>query len=166
MINLISKKKLKGISLIEVLIYLAIFSLIFGVIIQYMLSVSENNRKTFLKRDAGNTTIFVSEHLKIDFALATSIDTVNSTFNNSNGKIRLLLPSGYVEYTVLNNRINVNKNGVNNYITTNKFYVTNFYVEQVLSQSNTLAGARFTIDFYPLKNSISSSRLQTMFILK
>jgi len=159
-------KKLKAISIVEVLVYFALFGIIFLAIISFMISVVDNNSIAEQRIDLQKSSIFVMNHLNNSFDLTNSINTDNSIFNNNNGKIVLNLTSGTVQYYVSNNVLHYVENGTDYILTTVDYNITKFYLERVLNGKDELVGARFDIKFQSVKTSNNYFTLQTSLLFK
>lgn len=160
------KKRAKAISLIESIVYIAVFGIVFLFIMQYLFSISEANQNANTKKEFEKSAIFLNQHLNDTFSKAVSVDTANSIFNTDNGKVRINLTSGFKEYSILNNQINFNNNGTNSYLTPPEIKITKLYFDQVLNSSNTLVGIRVTVNMVSPKNSNISNSYITSYIIK
>ena len=81
--------KVKGMSLIETIIYLALFGLIFATITQFSLSIAEANRNAEYKNAIEKNIIFIDEVISKSFEQSDAIDVNNSFFEQTNGKLKL-----------------------------------------------------------------------------
>ncbi len=134
----------KGVSLIETILYLALFAIIFTSVVSFMLAVSENNRIAKARNRVESSMIFVTEHISESFDLATSIDVDETVFEDSSGVLTLVTPSGLVEYSVDSGRLMYNSGGSSTPLTIPDIVVTNCYLEQVLDKTSEVVGIRIT----------------------
>ncbi len=86
---MINKKKNKGYSLVEMLIYVAILSLISIVIINMLLSFTKSYRVVTALRLAEHSGIDSIERVTRDIRGATTVDSANSTLGTSPGVLTL-----------------------------------------------------------------------------
>ncbi len=137
--------RLKAFTLIETILYLALFNVIFFSVITWAISLSQSNRNAEFKNAVEKNAIFITEHLNDTFQKGLTIDSVNSTFDDADGKIRITSATGYLEYRRNGNLFTVT-NGTSIYSLSDAFVqVTNFRVEPVIVQPNTYVGAKITI---------------------
>ena len=158
-------RKLHALSIVEVLVYFALFGIIFLAIINFMISVLNNNEIAEQRVDLQKNSIFVMNHLNSNFDLTNSIDETNSIFDNNNGKIVLNLASGQVQYYLVNGVMHYIQGGNDNVLTDIDFTVTKFNITKVLNSKNELVGTRFDITFKSGKSS-DSFNLQTSMLFK
>lgn len=137
--------RLKAFTLVETILYLALFNVIFFSVITWAIALTQSNRNAEYKNAVEKNAIFLSEHLKDTFQKGISVDQANSTFNVPNGKVRIVNASGYMEYFTTSNKLVVT-NGTGTFDLTDKFVnITNFTVSPVIVPPNTVVGANITI---------------------
>ena len=114
MISNIYKKR--GYSLVEMVIYTAIISIVFFVVINMILSFTDSYRVVTALRLADHTGIDSMERITRDIRSASSVDTGNSTFGSSPGVLTLISTENGVSTTTkfyLNEgKIKVDVNGI------------------------------------------------------
>lgn len=160
------KAKLKAVTLIESLIYLGIFAFIFITIMQFVFNVGETVQIASDRNEMEQTSIFIDMHILESFTKANSIDLLNSTLTNNNGKLRLTKVNGnYMEYSILNERINFSDNGTNYYLTSQDMIVDRMYLERVNDVQGDIIGIKTTIDFVAAENPGNVKTLVTSFLL-
>ena len=101
-----TKKISRGYSLVEMVIYVAILSVISLLAINTILSFGPSYHTLLAYRSAENSGVLSMERMSRDIRSATSVDTANSTLGTSPGVLTLVATS-------------------NNVSTTTKFYVQN-----------------------------------------
>jgi Tfp pilus assembly protein FimT len=159
-------KRINGLTLIEILIYLALFAIIFSSIMQFTLSVAEANQTAEFKNEIERATIFVNEHLNLTFRSITQIDTNNSFFSQNDGKLKLTkLPASYT-YSLTNGRLTFNNNGTSVYLTNPNVSVDQFYLERVLAPDSSIVGVRITMNIKAVKKPNLNKTIQTYYSLK
>ena len=155
-------KKLKALSLVETVIYLALFGIVFTGIIDFSINVSQNFQAAEGLTQTEKTKIFIFEHFQDSFNSSLTIDTVNSIFNNDSGKLRITNKTGYLEYSILNNDLLFSVNGsANSSLTNSRVDVTRFFLEEV-KVKNVTYGVRITmaVNFVKLNKTDNSIHLQ------
>lgn len=166
--NLRKIKKLKGITLVETLVYLVLFGLIFTSIMQYIFTVGDNNQKADFRKELEKETILINQHINDTFLQGTYIEAANTAFINNNGKIRVVNAIGQtIDYYLNNNRLIVNRNGITSYLTGQDFYVNKFYIEQIQKTgSSTVTGAKITFEIWAIKMTSAKNSFTSSFSLK
>ncbi|MEI8097144.1 MAG: type II secretion system protein [Candidatus Moraniibacteriota bacterium] len=83
------KKKLRGFSLFEVILYLGLFSMMATALLQFSWNVLDLGTKDRTARQVFSDARFITERLNSFVRSAESIDTGASTWNDPNGKLVL-----------------------------------------------------------------------------
>jgi type II secretory pathway component PulJ len=157
--------KKDGFTLVEAIIYLGIFSLIFTVIVQFSLITAENGRISLTRKELGELILLVNASLKESFANASSIDLANTTLSSDNGQITLNLnPSGNIRYTIQNSRIQVTRSSVSNDISTADFACNRFRVSSILNETLTI-GAIIEITCVSVKFPQVNSEFRSNYLI-
>lgn len=99
------KNRLKGVTLVETMLYLGLFTIIILIIMNFMLSTQESARRNDIESSLQICSSFVSQHLSSSFRSVKSIDKVNSIFNSEQGKLSIVFSTGNKEYSLSNSRI-------------------------------------------------------------
>ncbi|HHX99575.1 TPA: hypothetical protein GX533_02790 [Candidatus Dojkabacteria bacterium] len=102
------KIKLKGLTLLETLLYVALFSMILFVIINFMLGTQEATRRNMQRSSVHQSAQFVKQHFDYSFQKVIQVSEGSSIFNNDNGKLTLIFSDTSKSYTISNNRIYFN----------------------------------------------------------
>ena len=159
-------KKLKGITIAETLIYLALFGIIFIAIVEFFITMRENNIVTLEKINLEKVTIYLTNHISDAFKNSLGIDENNSVFAVDAGKIRILKTGKYVEYSLQDNNLVYSDNGTNLTILDPNYKITRFYLEKILNDKNVLQGVRLEMTIVSVKNANDIKSSQTSYILK
>lgn len=163
----LKRKQLKAISIFEVLIYLALFGIVFIAVVQFVIAVRNSNLMAEQRTDLEKTAIYMMNHLNSSFVLANDISSdTNTVYEQDNGRIRLLLTSSYLEYYLENGSLVFNNNGTTHNITNPDFSISRFYLEEILNNDGELKGVRCNIIIVSIKDNTVSKTIQTSFILK
>lgn len=137
--------KTNAFTLIETILYLALFNIIFFVVITWAISLAQNNRTAEYKNALEKNTIFITAHLKDTFQDASGLDQSNSILNSENGKVRVTMATGYKEYYIQNQVLKV-ADGVNTHDLSDKFvHITKFNVTPVQNSLGIVTGAKITV---------------------
>lgn len=112
-----SQKKEKGISLIEVVIYVGLFSLLSVFTIDALFQTARSFSSIRIARDINDSSAKIIERMVHDIRGATSVDVVNSTFDANPGRLTLNTVSASgtpktVEYFLSGNALHIRENGV------------------------------------------------------
>lgn len=166
MINIFRNKKIqKGFTLVEAIVYMGLFAIVFTTIVEFSITVGQYNTESGLKITVDRSLVFLNQHINESFKNSQSINTTNSTFQNNNGVLVLNAASGNITYRLNNNRLSVNKNGGDYYLSGNDIKITQFYLEQVkVARSNKVVGVRVTMHIESYKKSSISRTITTSYI--
>ncbi len=105
------KKSIKGFTLVEALVYIAVFFFLSGVVI-YSYTITINSYKQiFAQRNLMNNGSKTLERIAREVRKAESIDSANSTFGTNPGVLELDSASRSVRFLVSGNSINFVENG-------------------------------------------------------
>lgn len=166
-----TKRNNKGYTLVEITLYLALFSVVFGIVINFAMSVNESNRKAEEMNNIQSSLIFLTQHMNETFKVSDEIDEGNSECKNDDGRLRIRERAGpghaeeYVEYSLSNGRVIFTNNEGSFYLTDSLIVVEQFYLEEV-KEEDILKGIRLTLKMYSVKDPQITNTNQTMFILR
>lgn len=109
-------KKQNGLTIVETLIYISIFVVALTVIIQMMFSITKTHRLVKLKQSLEASGTVAVERILREIKNATSVDTVNSVFGSSPGRLTLAGTDANgnnytLEFSVANGAVSLSKNG-------------------------------------------------------
>lgn len=153
-------------TLIETIIYLALFGIIFAAIIDFSLSVAESNQYSQYKNEIEHSAIFLDEHFSASFEKIDQIDNDNTIYDITLGKLRIFNLTDSLDYNVNNYRLKVNRNGIVNFLTNPNIIIDKFLVEKVLSPDSSISGVRITFNILSNKKSSISKQFQTYYSIK
>ena len=111
------KTQKKGFSLIEVLLYVGLFTMLSVMSMSALFQTIKAFNDLRISRDINDSSVRVMERLTRDIKSATAVDIANSTFSSSPGRLTLstVNASGTlmtVEYYVTGSSIHIKENGV------------------------------------------------------
>lgn len=106
-----------GFSLIEVVVYISLFSVISVMTMTALFSTMKSFTNLRISRDINSSSVVIMERMTRDIKSATSVDLVNSTFNANPGRLTLntINASGtpmVIEYFISNNALRVKEGGI------------------------------------------------------
>jgi len=156
------KQNIKAITLTETVVYLALFAVLFTVIIEFAFNVSGLNTKAYSNNDALRTEIFVNEHLDSEVKKAISVDSSNCVFNDNTGVLRLNTETGYVEYKLTDQQLEFFNGTHNNIIVPPNFKVEKFVIEPVLNAESETVALMIEISF-STKNDRVNKTFKTLY---
>jgi type II secretory pathway pseudopilin PulG len=135
-----------ALTLIEVIIYLALFAIIFSSIIQIVLSVSEANKNATQRIEVQRNSISFFNHIEKTFSKSNLIDRGASIFNQDQGRIRLTNQPNIYEYYLINGRIYYYENGAPYEMTNGQVYIEKFHLQEVVNNSNQITGVKIYLE--------------------
>lgn len=138
-------RKFNAVTLLESIIYLALFGAIFLVIIQFAFSIGDTNKTSDLSNEIHRASIFLQEHLFESFKTALAIDTAMSQFEDDKGVLRLTTPTGFIEYTTSNGILSVNRDNVVSPITNANLNVERFNITRINDSEGNAVAAEIEI---------------------
>ncbi|MFH1508607.1 MAG: prepilin-type N-terminal cleavage/methylation domain-containing protein [bacterium] len=89
----------KGFTLIEAIVYVAVFSLVVGAITTFLVNVVQLKNKTQAERATYQEARYIMERINNRIRLAPGIDTGNSVFDNDTGQLVLKSPTSATNLT-------------------------------------------------------------------
>ena len=134
-----------GITLFEVLLYVALFGLIFVTILQYATTITQFNRTARERTVLGKQILFVDEHIRDTVARSMQIQESQSIFNANMGTIQLDSGVGIFRYLVSDGRLLFFEDSDAESITDPSCRVTRFYLEPVMNDVDELMGFRLQL---------------------
>ncbi len=152
-----NKIKKSGFSLIEMVIYVSILSVISIFIVNMLISLTSTYRTVVALRSAENSGILAMERMSRDIRASTSINLGQSTLANSPGVLTLITTSGVIstttKYYVDQGMLKVDVNGVylgplslfNATVTNLVFRVIDSGVSQAVKVDMTVQGTTGTV---------------------
>ena len=157
----------KGISLLETLVYLGLFLVIFVTIMQFLFIISENNLVARQRNELQKSVIFLTEHLDISVQNADSVDSLNSTFTSDDGALQLVTNGGveYQNYSITGGRIQFDNNGDLTFLTPPEYTVTKLFLEEVHDVNAVVIGVKTTIELRATKKTSVNETIETIFLL-
>lgn len=100
----------RAFTLVEILTYIFIFTIISNIVIYSLFRISSSYQSLKINHDINITAQNIISRLTYEVRKASNIDTVNSIFSNSNGKLVLLNKSGDLSTTTKISFVKINNN--------------------------------------------------------
>lgn len=154
--NASSQKEL-GFTLFEVLLYVALFGLIFTAILQYAMTMTQFNAIARERTKVNKEILFVNEHLRDSAGKSIAINEPQSVFGENVGTIVFAASGGTFRYRVFNNTLYFFDGKDENAITSPLCKVTQFRLDAVRDADDVLIGFRARITL-STKGDYSESR--------
>ncbi len=157
MVNKLVNKKLKAFTLIEVVVYMALFALIFVMIIEFSISIRQINSSTNTSTRLDNAMIFANQVLETNLSNIQTVVSINSAFDSDNGVLNAILKNGEtVEFKIAQNRLVITKGTTTSPITPVEVFVNKFNITPVYTSDTTLTniiGIKINLSIYVENNS-------------
>ena len=97
-----SRKRYSGILLIESVVYLGLFALLFLALIQFYFTIGSSNQRSTANLLLQRTRIFLAEHTEETIRDSLSFDILSSKLDDDSGILRFETTTGYKEYYLEN----------------------------------------------------------------
>ena len=140
----------KGFTLVEMLVYISIMTIIFTVIVTTILSFTTSYHRLAALRLLDHSATDALERMTRDIRNSTSIDAINSTFGSSNGVLSLIATQNAVSTTtkfyLASSVLKVNVNSVLiGPLTTTNVVVTSLAFTSLLSTNTSAVKVDMTL---------------------
>lgn len=139
----------KGFTLVEIIIYLALFALIFIMIIEFAIFIRQANSSASNATKLDNSSIFASQSISSYLNNISTIDLLNSSLEDDNGVLSFLTNTGQNLIIEINNaRLRINNNGFVNFITPEGVQITRLRFTPIYTsdiQSNKIIGINVSL---------------------
>lgn len=156
------KNRLKGITLIETMLYIGLFSVIIIIVLNFMLSTQEATQKTQSRSDVHRVAEFVSQHINHSFNKTLSVNPLTSIFDSSQGVLDLQFTEGSKQYTISNSRLYFD--GIP--ITPTNVTINSFTVQPVYKGTDTIIGIKTDIDILSRKDPSVVDSLNLLLLIR
>ena len=149
-------------TLVEVLVYLAIFGMFFTVIINFFFFLQDSNERSGETLKIDRAVIFLTQHFDDSFEKATSASG-STEYDNLMGKL-YLIGSTNVNYRLVSSKIQFNDGGIDKQLTRGDLQVTKFLLEQIRDNSDTVIGVEITVEIRSIADSSVSKEFTNSYI--
>ena len=157
-----NRYKLKGITLLETLLYIAIFSSILFVIIGFMLSTQEASLRNERRSNIHQTSQFVIQHFSDTFTKIREIDINSSVFNNDNGLLSYSYSDGNHKYSLINGKLVYDFTP----ITPSNIIITKFSIEPLYNRKNIISAVRVTYKMSSVGDTQVTSEFTNLYVIR
>lgn len=156
------KSKLKGITLIETILYVGVLSIILFIIFSFMLSTREATVRTEQRSDVYSTSEFITQHLDYIFTNVQDIDELKSVFENDNGILYVDTGTGEHYYKREEDRLVFDGTP----ISPSKTPVQKFFLEPVQNKKGETIGVRITFKVVALRREEVMNEITTLYTIR
>lgn len=151
----------KGLSLVEVVLYVGLFSLLSIIAVNAILQTVTAFANLRSSRDMNDSAVKVMERLTRDIKSATSVDLANSVFGANPGKLSLFTVNASgtpltVLYYVSSSTLSVKENGVDKGALTSSRSLVDGLVFSYITTGNTV-GVKVNLRLRPSRGDSSDS---------
>lgn len=167
--NKLRSKDISGYSLVEMVIYLAILSVVSLIVINTILSFSQSYGNLRALRLLDHSASSALERMTRDIRSATSVDTANSALGVSPGVLTLLTSASATttKFYVLNNILQVDVNNASSGpLTVSKSSITNLTFTKLSNGTTTAVKIDMTVSATDGTVSKSKNYHSTVVVLK
>lgn len=159
-------KKLKGMTLIETMIYIALYGVIFAAIVSFALTIAEMNKTAEQKNEIQRTIMFIDEHLSKSISKYKIVNDANSIFNNNNGVLNISNNTDTLIYSTNSNSLIVNRNNITNPLTNPNVKITKFFIQNVIGPDLTRSGIMIYIEISSAKDDLINTAFEGYYSLR
>lgn len=144
-------KNIKALTLLEVLVYLGVFGIIFFVMVQTVYYLQTANRRTTELLKLDRSIIFVTEHINDSIKSSFSIDPDigsggSSEFGVADGVLYVNQTSTYKQYSISSGRLAYDDNGTGTTLLTRSDNTLSvFSIEEIIDDAANIIGVQITI---------------------
>jgi hypothetical protein len=156
------KNNLKGVTLLETVIYIGLFSLITIMILNFMLTTQESTTRTMRKSLIHQSKEFVIGHIDSTLNSSSYIDKDNSVFNNEDGILLVNIAGENKQYTISDSVIYYDSIP----ITPSSISVEGFFLEPIYDSSGEVIGVLITTTLRSNGDSSISEDINFLFTLR
>lgn len=157
-------KTKKAITLVEILIYLALFGVVFTIIVQFYIGVTQTNKYAEDEIDISNDILFIQSHLASSEFEAVSINETESIMGDDIGSVRFTFDSGYVDYYLQNGNLLVDRDGNVTQLSNNTLTVNQFRIDPIRIEGS-IVSAIISLQLESNVNSIIKSSSYTVSLI-
>jgi hypothetical protein len=147
------KKKLKGFTFLEVILYLAIATIVVGIFFAFGWNIVIARVKSATCRETHQGAILVAERLKRELRMSESIDRGESVFGEVPGKIVFDTPAGPVTIESVDDRVRIKRGSSDPvYLSGDNMKIRNFLLEDSKNSEDETTYVGFSFDaeaYYP-----------------
>lgn len=150
-----------GFTLIEMIFYVVLFTLLFGVIVQALLTISGTHREIAAIKNINNSASLAMERMVRDIRDADHVITSESSLATSSGVLTLALTSNNSEtrtFEYNNNQVQLSKNGISQGSLTGSQVTVNDLIFHHITSGTSTAAVRITLDVEVQEQDVTKQR--------
>jgi len=159
------KKSFKAMSLIEVVVYLALFGVIFLLIIQFVIDTNKNNNFARHRNIIEKTSLFILRQLDLNVKPGIVLNEIESVFDSNQGKLVFSKDSVVYQYYIQNDRLFFNEGTNNSEMLDPNMKINAFLIEKVINNDQTV-GLRITLELESISLDTVNKNVTTMYLIK
>lgn len=156
------KNRLKGVTLLETVIYIGLFSLVIVMVLSFMLSTTESTTRTMRRSILYQSMEFVIGHIDDTLSKSNLISTTNSVFDDTNGILEINISGEAKQYTLVDSRIYYD--GVP--ITSTSVVVENFELHPSTNGNGDVIGITVISTLRSVKDNSLTENINLLFTLR
>ena len=156
------KNRLKGTTLIETVLYVAILTAILFVMVNFVLTTTEATLRTERRADILSNAEFLTQHLDYTFSKVTGIDETKSLFNEDNGVLYINFGSQEHYYSLSNNKLTYDGTDLNG----DNILINHFYITPVYNKKNNIVGVRIALEIAAEKDQKVKKGIITLYTIR
>jgi competence protein ComGC len=135
------KNKLRGLTMLETVLYIGLFSAILFIIVNFMLTTQEANTRNKGSESLFRSRQFITQHINYTFEISDSIDESLSVFDSDNGELAIIKDTTTKSYILQDSKILFDGTPISSSdILVERFYITPIY------EDTELIGVKIDID--------------------
>lgn len=156
------KNRLKGTTLVETVLYIAILTTILFVIVSFTLSTSEATMRTERRAHVYSASEFITQHLDYIFSRATGINETKSSFNQDNGMLYINIGNEEHYYSLSSNKLVYDGTEMN----TKDILIKKFHAVPVHNKKEKVVGVRVTLEIESLRDQKVKKEVNTLYTVR
>jgi hypothetical protein len=144
-------QKLKGFTLLETILYIALLTILVGVLFSYGWNIVSVRIKSAVVRETFESAMLVSERLEREVRSASNIDQQHSVFDQMPGKIVFTTSDGDMVIESFGDKISIKRGNEDaQFLHSDFFRIRNFLLTRQISDSGQIqyVGFSFTAEAY------------------
>jgi hypothetical protein len=151
--------KNKGFSLVEVLVYISILTLVLSIIIGSLITMAQIQERVIAGKAVDRSAVVALDRLLREVRLSDSVDTINSVFNVSESILSVEREgvSGPLMFYVLNDVFYLEKEGETYRLINENVTVENFFVKRVNSGESEAVRVNLVLSYPYSDGSVEQS---------
>ncbi len=156
------KNRLKGTTLIETVLYIAILTSILFVLVNFTLSTQEATIHTERRSQIYTNTEFITQHLDSTFSKISTIDEAQSSFDQDKGILYLNIQNEEHNYTLSQNKLLYD----NTPISGNDVIVNSFNIQPLYNKKDIVSAVKISIQITSLRDAKVKKNITTLYTIR